>query len=318
MAAYWMSIFVLPQSVIKQVEDVCSHFVWNPGGEGRKKARVSWRNLTYPVREGGVGVRDLRWWNVACTSRHLWSILLCSGSIWVAWISLYRLRRVSVWEHSPPASASWVWKKILWCRTFLLPHITQTFDRTFLWGGRTMAKYSVSRVWSSVRVRKPEVPWWRVVWSEPTIPRYSFISWQILLDRLPLSDKLIRWGIGADPACCLCVSGIEGSTHLFVTCPYISCLRSRFFPRPFPPFTWDEEISWMLVSFPALSPSSRAANLAWRCMVSHVWKERCRRVFSGQQLDVLQLGRRICWELSSVKCNSDLQQHISLYSELYR
>ncbi|CAN0921906.1 hypothetical protein LINGRAHAP2_LOCUS32835 [Linum grandiflorum] len=104
-----------------------------------------------------------------------------------------------------------------------------------------MEKYSVSGVWSRVRVRKPEVSWWRVVWSEPTIP------------------------------------------------------------------------SWMLVSFPALSPSSRAANLAWRCMVSHVWKERCRRVFSGQQLDVLQLGRRICWELSSIKCNSDSQQHISLY-----
>ncbi|CAN0898556.1 hypothetical protein LINGRAHAP2_LOCUS19764 [Linum grandiflorum] len=117
----------------------------------------------HPVRDGGVGVRDLRWWNVACTSRHLWRILMCSGSIWVVWTSLYKLRGVSFWEHSPRASASWVWKKIMWCRHFLLPHITQSLDITFLWGGRIMEKYSVSEVWNRVRVRQPKVPWWRLV-----------------------------------------------------------------------------------------------------------------------------------------------------------
>ncbi|CAN0924228.1 hypothetical protein LINGRAHAP2_LOCUS34045 [Linum grandiflorum] len=284
----------------------------------KKKARVSWRHLTQPVREGGVGVRDLRWWNIACTGRHLWNLLLCSGSLWVAWTTRYRLRGGDLWIHSPPASASWVWKKIMWCRPFLLPHITQDFDKTFLWDGVKMRKYSVSGVWRGVRIRRPEVPWWRLVWSRPTIPRYSFITWQVMLDRLPLRDKLISWGIPADPACCLCSDGFESSTHLFLVCPYISSLRSVFFPHHVPPAaTWVDELLWMSTVFPALSPSSRAANLVWRTLISHVWKERCRRVFTGKQLDVPQLGRRICLELSAVNCDPGSRPHILPYNNLY-
>ncbi|CAN0915835.1 hypothetical protein LINGRAHAP2_LOCUS29340 [Linum grandiflorum] len=313
-----MSIFVLPQSIIKQVEALCSHFVWNSGETDVRKARVSWRNLAFPVREGGVGIRDLRWWNVACTSRHLWSILLCSGSIWVAWVSTYRLRGADVWGHSPRASSSWVWKKIMWCRSFLLPHTSQAFDRSYLWDGCLMTKYSISRVWSCVRTCRPEVPWWRLIWSKPTIPRYSFISWQVLLDRLPLRDKLIRWGITADPACCMCVGGNENVTHLFITCPFISSMRMHFFPRTSLPTSWDAELGWMSVTFPAMSVTSRVANLVWRCMVSHVWKERCRRIFSGERLNEVQLGRRICWELSVVKGSADFCRLLSSYSTLYR
>ncbi|CAN0905091.1 hypothetical protein LINGRAHAP2_LOCUS23470 [Linum grandiflorum] len=218
MTAYWMSVFILPKSIIKKVEDVCSHFVWNAEETGNKRARVSWRNLAFPIREGGVGIRNLRWWNVACTSRHL---LLCAGSLWVAWNSRYRLRGHDIWAHNPPQSASWVWKKLMGCRSSLLPYITQDFDKNFLWDGKKMQKYSVSGVWSALRVRWTEVPWWRLVWSSPTILRYSFISWQIMLDRLPLRDKLLGWGTITDAACCLCPATVESSTHLFLLCPYI-------------------------------------------------------------------------------------------------
>ncbi|CAN0922147.1 Putative ribonuclease H protein At1g65750 [Linum grandiflorum] len=317
MATYWMSIFVLPQSIIKQVEAICSQFVWNTEEKGEKRARVSWRNLSFPIREGGVGIRDLRWWNVACVSRHLWNLLLCSGSIWVAWNTLYRLRG-DIWGHTSPKAASWVWKKIMGCQVSLLPHITQDFERQFLWAGVRMQKYSVSAVWRSLCVRRAEVSWWRLVWSTPSIPRYSFISWQIMLDRLPLCDKLISWGLVTDPACCLCSFGLESSVHLFITCPYVASLRSVFFPRSVYPSTWADELSWMSTVFPALSHYSRAANLVWRCMLSHIWKERCRRVFAGDWLDVAQLGRRICLELQAVKSDESTQLHILHYFNVYR
>ncbi|CAN0865224.1 hypothetical protein LINGRAHAP2_LOCUS9176, partial [Linum grandiflorum] len=77
------------------------------------------------------------------------------------WISknTILLRGLTIWDHSPPRSASWVWKKIMGCRVFLLPHITQDFYRDFLWDGVLMKKYSVSGVWSALRVRRDEVPW---------------------------------------------------------------------------------------------------------------------------------------------------------------
>ncbi|CAN0908897.1 Putative ribonuclease H protein At1g65750 [Linum grandiflorum] len=313
-----MSIFVLPQSIIKKVEAICSQFVWNTEEKGEKRARVSWQNLACPVQEGGVGIRDLRWWNVACTSRHLWSLLLCSGSLWVAWNMLYRLRGRNIWEHSPPQSASWVWKKLMGCRNVLLPHVTQDFERRFLWDGVQMQRYSVSVVWNALRVRRPEVPWWRIVWSTPTILRYSFISWQIMLDRLPLRDKLLSWGVVTDPDCCLCSSGVETFVHLFLLCPYITSLRLAFFPRPLYPITWADELAWMSRVFPALSPSSRTANLVWRCILSHVWKERCRRVFSGVRMDVARLGRLICLELSVVQGDQEARLGLRRYVNLYR
>ena len=116
------------------------------------------------------------------------------------------------------------------CREYLIPHITQNADREFLLAEKVTKKYSVSTIWRAIRIRRSCVSWWRLVWSPPSTPRYSFICWQLMFDRLPLKDKLVKWGITIDSVCYLCDVGLETREHLFLTCPYSAHLRSKLFP----------------------------------------------------------------------------------------
>ncbi|CAN1148886.1 LINE-1 retrotransposable element ORF2 protein [Linum perenne] len=92
MCSYWLNIFLLPKTVIKNVEQICSRFLWGTNEKGHAKAKVSWDSVTLPRVEGGLGIRDLSTWNVACLARHIRAILMNSGSVWVAWVRLYRVK----------------------------------------------------------------------------------------------------------------------------------------------------------------------------------------------------------------------------------
>ncbi|KAH0863673.1 hypothetical protein HID58_080884, partial [Brassica napus] len=50
-------------------------------------ARVSWETVTLPKEEGGHRIRNLVWWNKACSIKLLWLLFFRAGSIWVAWFT---------------------------------------------------------------------------------------------------------------------------------------------------------------------------------------------------------------------------------------
>jgi hypothetical protein len=50
-------------------------------------AKVSWKDVCYPKRQGGLGLKSLEVWNQTSMLRHVWSLFARSGSIWVAWVS---------------------------------------------------------------------------------------------------------------------------------------------------------------------------------------------------------------------------------------
>jgi hypothetical protein len=110
---YWTCIFILPKSVIKAIEQKFNRFLWNGNSVGFAKVKVSWKDVCYPKREGGLGLKDLEVWNQTSMRRHVWSIFARSGSIWVAWVRGNLLKRKSFWSVGIPQSCSWSWRKIL-------------------------------------------------------------------------------------------------------------------------------------------------------------------------------------------------------------
>jgi hypothetical protein len=83
---YWMGIFILPKKILKDIIQKCNRFLWN-GKEGSSaKAKMAWKELCFPKKEGGQGLKDLDAWNKSSMMRHVWRLFACSGSIWVAWI----------------------------------------------------------------------------------------------------------------------------------------------------------------------------------------------------------------------------------------
>ena len=81
---YWTGIFILPKRITTAIEQRFNRFLWNGKSEGTAKAAMSWHDLCFPKKEGGLGLKRLEVWNQTAMLRHVWSLFARSGSIWVA------------------------------------------------------------------------------------------------------------------------------------------------------------------------------------------------------------------------------------------
>ncbi|KAF3532130.1 hypothetical protein DY000_02038837 [Brassica cretica] len=93
--------------------------------------------------------------------------------------------------------------------------------------GKICERFSTGEIYTYIQGPKPTIPWASVVWCSYGIPRHSFLTWPVMLDRFPTKDRLLRWGMeGVDPACLLCNSEVENRNHLFFDCSYNSLVWS--------------------------------------------------------------------------------------------
>ncbi|XP_019085551.1 PREDICTED: uncharacterized protein LOC109126452 [Camelina sativa] len=166
---------------------------------------------------------------------------------------------------------------------------------TFLWrnaSGNFLPSFSSKETWEQLRVHNPLVPWSEVIWFKEHVPRYSFIAWLAMLNRLPTRDRLRRWGMNIPATCVLCSNGEEDHNHLFFECSFSSGLWTFFaekFP-PNPPATLAAASSWILHhSQPHLRRIKTILKLLFQSVVYHLWKERNARIFSATETPIAAL-----------------------------
>ena len=106
------------------------------------------------------------------------------------------LRGRSFREVLPNQNSSWSWKKLLGLRPLALEFMEWEggIGRWKIPGG----KYKAAAVWREIRPRRDKVEWHRLLWGSFTVPKYSFIAWMAVLDRLPTKDRMQSWGIVVD------------------------------------------------------------------------------------------------------------------------
>ncbi|GKC25398.1 hypothetical protein Tco_1027548 [Tanacetum coccineum] len=90
------------------------------------KAKVAWKVVCLPKREGGLGIRRLEVFDNALITSHIWSLLSHKESLWVIWIHTYKLNGRTLWEIPLHGKISWGWRKILQVRQIVRP---------FIWAG---------------------------------------------------------------------------------------------------------------------------------------------------------------------------------------
>ena len=83
-------------------------------------------------------------------------------------------------------------------------------------------EFSTHETWSILRVTKTQCSWSRVVWFSQATPKYAFMTWLALLNRLSTMDRVARWSQCADTICVLCKTAQETRDHLFFECSYSS------------------------------------------------------------------------------------------------
>ncbi|GKA30820.1 putative RNA-directed DNA polymerase [Tanacetum coccineum] len=124
MHIFWASVFIIPNRVLIDIEQIMRKFLWCPGNSSKGKAKVAWDVVCLPKDEGGLGIRRLDRFNSALMVTHIWKLLSSKESLWVKWVHMYKLNGRNFWDIPLRGNMSWSWRKILQLRPII---------REFVW-----------------------------------------------------------------------------------------------------------------------------------------------------------------------------------------
>ncbi|XP_060210813.1 uncharacterized protein LOC132637793 [Lycium barbarum] len=132
----------------------------------------------------------------------------------------------------------------------------------------------------------PRVQWKSLIFNNNARPKAKFIMWLHFHGRLLTADRLLKWGIQADPKCVLCLTHDENQEHMFVQCPYTRNLWGNLLvwlqrPQMNAP-TWDHYINWTISNAKGKSLHARSFKIILAECVYSTWIERNARRFEGK------------------------------------
>lgn len=150
-----------------------------------------------------------------------------------------------------------------------------------------------AETWNLVREHKAEVPWHKLVWFPQGVPRYGFITWLAVRDRLATGHRTSQWG--QPQVCIYCGEPDETRDHLFFACPFTFTLWLRVVGNLLgvePDPDWHTTLTRLLTgSYDKLT--SILLRLVFQVTIYSIWRERNDRRHKGCVKSVDQVARVI-------------------------
>lgn len=140
------------------------------------------------------------------------------------------------------------------------------------WDGLQPKLVSISSIWRAIRSTSVNFQAFELVWRSFMIPKFSFILWLAVKNRLLTKDRMTIFGMAVDVRCVLCHNADESIHHLFTDCPYFNLVRNAC---PFalqPDWNICKNGDFLLVDI--RGTKRKNAGLFFAAAVYHVWKER--------------------------------------------
>ncbi|KAL0438970.1 UNVERIFIED_CONTAM: hypothetical protein Slati_2380000 [Sesamum latifolium] len=158
--------------------------------------------------EGGLGLRDLRAFNIAMLAKQFWRLLTNPTSLTARLIQARYYPGLSILDADLGTRPSLTWRSI-----FSTKAIIQVGYRWRSGDGEQ------TRIWIDPWIPKPPNfrPRSRM---HPLLPPTMVFTWRLCTASLPLGQNLSRRIPGIDICCPLCASPDESDQHTFLLCPF--------------------------------------------------------------------------------------------------
>ncbi|KAJ3696607.1 hypothetical protein LUZ61_000312 [Rhynchospora tenuis] len=117
---YFMSVFILPAWVIKEIDRVRRDFIWSKTSNGSKGVHLlAWDRMCMPKEIGGLGLVNLKLHNISLLLRWLWRLYAQPDS---QWSSLARMLYGRANNSIPPIlwtrAGSFFWRDLMSLRNY--------------------------------------------------------------------------------------------------------------------------------------------------------------------------------------------------------
>ena len=103
-----MSIYLLPKTVIKELDKVSRTFFWQGVHTKRKYHLVKWIKICKSKKKGGLGIKDIRKMNLSLLCKWWWKLEVESG-VWQEIVTYKYLRKdsIALVKHKQKDSPIW-------------------------------------------------------------------------------------------------------------------------------------------------------------------------------------------------------------------
>ncbi|XP_062075641.1 uncharacterized protein LOC133779740 [Humulus lupulus] len=264
---YWMRIFVLPQSVVKEVEKLFHGFLWGI-------TSASWKKFCLPKAYGGLGFMDGSNWNRAILTKYIWAISEKHDLLWVKWINSIYLKDSSFWNYKLKHDLSWDWRKLC--------HLRGKFSLVKMKVAGVTGIFKAFKLYNST-ICQQQVGCHQAVWCRLSIPKHHFLLWQVVNSQLLTRDNMLRFCIPLESLLCsVCGFYNDSHTHLFFECYLFKKVTDLIFAwmgfRAWP----NEFTGWTVwLASRRLGIISSITNMILAAIIYYLWRNQNRCMFDG-------------------------------------
>ena len=110
---YTMGVFQLPMKLCDELNAMCARFWWGQVGNERKIHWKSWESLSKPKKEGGMGFRDIRCFNMVMLAKQGWRLLKEKDTLFYRCFKVKYFPWCNFLEAGDVPNSSYVWKSIM-------------------------------------------------------------------------------------------------------------------------------------------------------------------------------------------------------------
>ncbi|XP_075655141.1 uncharacterized protein LOC142625348 [Castanea sativa] len=109
---YPMNCFLLPMSFCDEINSMMGQFCWGQKNEEKKLYWLSWKHLCLAKKDGGLGFRDLRSFNLALLAKQCWRLLHNQDSLFYQVYKAKYFPNTSFLEAAVPTHSLYAWRSI--------------------------------------------------------------------------------------------------------------------------------------------------------------------------------------------------------------